>query len=95
MTEPKTPDNFFKTTSLKPCVNHALPLKSERSVQGVYIPFKTSTENPLYRFYPPNEVLDNPDFIHLGPRNRASEKCTFAFLDHFIIFIFIKLKHSL
>ena len=84
------PHDIFKTTSFKTCVDCALPLKSERSVQEIYISFKTTTENPLYRFYPQNEALNNPDFIKLGLRNRSSEKCTITFLEYTIIFIIIK-----
>ena len=90
LTSPTIPHNVFKTTSFKTCVNCALPLKSERSVQDIYVSFKTTTENPLYRFYPPHKDLNNPDFIQLGPRNRSSEICTITFLEHSIIFIIIK-----
>ena len=80
----------FKTTSHKLHVNNAFPLKSARSIQELYLPVKTSTENPLYRFYPPNEA-SHPDFFTLRNRNRASEKCTMTFLGHIIIFILTKL----
>ena len=60
LASPTIPHNVIKTTSFKTCVNCALPLKSERSVQDVYISFKTTTENPLYRFYPPHKNLNNP-----------------------------------
>ena len=83
------PAKIFKTTSLRPSVNLALPLKFERSVPEVYVPYKTTTENPLYRFYPPK--IDNPDLIQFVPRNRSSEKCTVTFLKNSIIFVFIKL----
>ena len=85
----KIPDKIYKTTSLRPSVNLPLPLKSERSVQELYIPHKTTTENPLYRFYPPKK--DNPDYIQLSPRNRSSEKCTMTVLKNIIIFLFAKL----
>ena len=80
---------IFKTTSLRPSVNLALPLKSERSVQEVYIPYRTTTENPLYRFYPPK--TDNPDISQIVPKNGSSEKCTLTVLKNSIIFVFIKL----
>ena len=86
------PVKIYKTTSLRPSVNLPLPLKSERSVQELYIPYKTTTENPLYRFYPPKK--DNPDYIQFVLRNRSSEKCTMTVLKNIIIFLFAKLYLS-
>ena len=77
----------YKTTS---SINFALPLKSERSIQGVFTSFKHTTENPLYRFYP-KITKGSLDFIKMSPRYGSQKKCTRLFLKNTIVLIVIRM----